>query len=138
MVVAEVVAQFMDMNVILLFIGFVIFIIIAYKIFRVIMKALIFGLLGAAFPVAVNFLGADSLFGISVALSLENIVFFAMIGIVVFIVYYLISGMMKVTNFVTSPFRGGHKKDIRKELKKELEKREKEQEKEKEKEKAKH
>lgn len=136
MVVAEIVAQFMDLNIILLFIGFVIFIIIAYKIFRVIMKALIFGLIGAAFPVVVNFLGFQSLFGVAIELSFQNIIFFAMIGVLVFIVYYIISGIMKATRFLTSPFRKSTKGQIRKELKKELEKREKEQKKKEEKAKA--
>ncbi len=129
MVVAEVVAQFMDLNMILLFVGFFIFIVIAYKIFKVVAKALLIGLIGAAFPVVVNYLGMQEMFGITIELSFQNIIFFALIGIVAFVVYYVISGIVKVTKAVTSPFRGGDKGKVRKEVRKELEKKEKEKEK---------
>jgi len=126
MAIAEALGQFMQLEVILLFVGFFIFIIIAYKIFRVVTRALLIGLIGAAFPVVVNFLGFSSLFGVEIGLNFQNIIFFALIGIVAFIVYYIISGIVKVTKAVASPFRGGDKGKIRKEIKKELEKKEKE------------
>jgi hypothetical protein len=124
MAIAEALGQFMQLEVILLFIGFFIFIVIAYKIFRVVTKALIIGLMGAAFPVVVNFLGFNNMFGIEIALSFQNIIFFALVGIVAFLVYYIISGIVKVVGFVARPFTGGRKGEIRKELKKELKKRE--------------
>lgn len=125
MALMEALGQFMQPQIILLFVGFLIFIVIAYKIFRVVTKALIIGLIGASFPVVINFLGWSELFGITIELSFQNIIFFAMIGIVAFIVYYLLSGMVKITGAITSPFRDKNK-DVRKEVKKELEKREKE------------
>ncbi len=128
MAIAEALGQFMQPQIILLFVGFFIFIIIAYKIFRVVTKALLIGLIGAAFPVVVNFLGFSSLFGVEIGLNFQNIIFFALIGIVAFIVYYIISGIMKVTKVVISPFRGGDKGKIRKEVRKELEKEKKKEE----------
>ncbi len=126
MAIAETLGQFMQPEIILLFVGFFIFIIIAYKIFRVVTKALLIGLIGAAFPVVVNFLGFSNMFGIEIGLNFQNIIFFGLIGIVAFIIYYIISGIVKVTKAVASPFRGGEKGKIRKEIKKELEKKEKE------------
>lgn len=133
MAIVEALGQFMQPQIILLFAGFFIFIIIAYKIFKVVAKALIIGLIGAAFPVVMNFLGFSSLFGIEIGLNFQNIIFFALVGIVAFVVYYVISGIVKVTKAVTSPFRGGGKGKMRKEIKKELERKEKKQQKSEEK-----
>lgn len=129
MAIAETLGQFMQPEIILLFVGFFIFIIIAYKIFRVVTKALLIGLIGAAFPVVVNFLGFSSMFGIEIGLNFQNIIFFGLIGIVAFIVYYIISGIVKVTKAVASPFGGGDKGKIRKEIKREMERKEKKKQK---------
>jgi lysylphosphatidylglycerol synthetase-like protein (DUF2156 family) len=120
MAIAEVLGQLLQLDIILLFAGFFIFIIVAYKIFQAMFKALLIGLIGAAFPVVINFLGFNSLFGVTIELSFQNIIFFALIGIVAFVAYYILSGIVKVTKFVASPFR--KRGDVRKEVKKELEK----------------
>lgn len=120
MAIMEALGQFMQPQIILLFIGFFIFIIIAYKLFKLVARALIIGLIGAAFPVVVNFLGFNNIFGIEIALSFQNIIFFALVGIVAFLVYYVISGMVKVVGFMARPFTGSRKGKIRKEIRKEL------------------
>lgn len=125
MAIMEALGQFMEPQIILLFVGFFIFIIIAYKLFKLVAKALIVGLIGAAFPVVVNFLGFSNLFGIEIALSFQNIIFFALVGIVAFIAYYIVSGLVKVAGFLARPLRGGDKGGIRKEVRKEMERKEK-------------
>jgi CBS domain containing-hemolysin-like protein len=135
MAIAEALGQFLQMDIILLFVGFFIFIVVAYKIFQVVFKALLIGLIGAAFPVVINFLGFNNLFGVAIELSFQNIIFFALIGIVAFVAYYILSGIVRVTKFVTSPFRrrGGVRKEVRKELEKSREREREKQRKETEK-----
>lgn len=120
MAIMEALGQFMQPQIILLFVGFFIFIIIAYKLFKLVAKALIVGLVGAAFPVVVNFLGFNNIFGVEIALSFQNMIFFALVGIVAFIIYYVISGMLKAARFLARPLTGGGtRREIRKELERE-------------------
>ncbi|MBN2042388.1 MAG: hypothetical protein JW754_01125 [Candidatus Aenigmarchaeota archaeon] len=88
----------------------VVFIFLAYKIVKMLAKAAIIGLLAALFPVFANyFLGTE------IPITLYNIIWFAVTGIGLFLVYSVVRGGWKVVRLILSPFkaifRGKKKKD---------------------------
>ena len=95
----EIFSQLMGMNSILLFIIFFIFIILAYKLFQTVIKALIIGVIAAAFPFIANALG------FSIPINLNTILWFAIFGVLLYFAYSFIAGGVKIVKLVLSPFR---------------------------------
>ncbi len=78
----------------------IVFIFLAYKIVKILAKAAIVGLLAALFPVFANyFLGVD------IPITLYNIIWFAVTGIGLFLVYSFVRGGWKVVKLIFSPFK---------------------------------
>lgn len=99
-----------DQGLIIFFAVFVIFTILAYKLVRFVFKALMLGLVAAMFPVVGNMV-----LGMSIEISLYNMVWFALTGIALFIVYSAIRMGWKFVKLLFSPLklfkRSGGKKE---------------------------
>jgi len=100
----EVISQVLQMDVIMIFIILFIFIIIAYKIFKYLMKAFITGMAFGFIPILANFLGFP------VEISFAVIFQYMIFGILVFVAYSMIHTGLKIVGFVLSPFKGLFKK----------------------------
>jgi hypothetical protein len=85
----------------------VVFLVMAYMIFKQIMKAFIIGLISAAIPVVLYLLGFD------IGLSIQTVIWFGLAGIATYFVYDVINGWMTIIRIITWPirrlFRGGKK-----------------------------
>ena len=92
-------SQLQQVSTVFLFIVFFIFIVLAYKVFQTLMKALVVGVIAAAFPIVANLIGMD------VALSLNSILWFAIAGVALYFAYAFMSGGVKIVKIATSPFR---------------------------------
>lgn len=89
-----------DQGILIFFVIFIIFIVIAYKLVKFLFKAFIIGLVAALFPVVGNlFLGLD------IQISLYNIIWFAATGIGLFLLYSVIRTGWRFLKILTSPFR---------------------------------
>ena len=89
-----------DQGVLIFFVIFIIFIVIAYKLVKFLFKAFIIGLVAALFPVVGNiFLGID------IQISLLNIMWFAVTGICLFLLYSIIKMGWRFLKLVTAPIR---------------------------------
>lgn len=97
--IAEVFSQMQQINTIFLFIVFFIFLILAYKIFQTLVKALIVGVIAAAFPFIAN------MFGMNVPITLSSVLWFAIFGVALYFAYAFISGGIKIVKIVLSPFK---------------------------------
>jgi len=86
----------------------IVFLIMAYMIFKQIMKAIIVGVISAAIPVVLYLIGFD------VDLSLQTVLWFGLAGIATYFIYDVICGWFKMLNVITWPirrlFKGGGKK----------------------------
>ncbi|MFH1445288.1 MAG: hypothetical protein ABIF08_02290 [Nanoarchaeota archaeon] len=103
MVISEIVGMFTQiaqLNIVLLLALLFIFVFVAYKLLKVLMKAMIFGVLGAVFPFFATYVG------ISIPLTITNIIWFALLGVMAYIMYAILMGGVKTLKLVTSPFRG--------------------------------
>ena len=96
--IIEIVKSISEVNSIILPIIFIIFIVLAYKIFQTMIKAFIVGVIAASFPVVAYFMGLD------VPLTLESVVWFAIFGVGAYILYATISGGAKIAGFAMKPF----------------------------------
>jgi len=76
-----------------------VFLVMAYMIFKQIVKALIIGAVSAAIPVVLY------LIGFSIELNIQTIIWFALAGIATYFVYDVISGWMKIMSIITWPIR---------------------------------
>jgi len=95
----QIFSQLQQANTLLLFIVFFIFLILAYKLFQTVVKALIVGVIAAAFPFVANMLG------FSVPITLNSILWFAIFGVVLYFAYAFISGGVKIIKIILSPFK---------------------------------
>jgi tellurite resistance protein TehA-like permease len=89
-----------QVNTVLLLGVFLVFIVLAYKIFQALIKAFIVGVIAATFPVVA------SLMGMNVPLTISNVIWFAILGVVAYLLYATISGGAKIIGLVLRPFRG--------------------------------
>lgn len=89
-----------DQSVLIFFVVFIIFIVVAYKLVKFLFKAFIVGLVAALFPVAGNLL-----FGLDIAINLSNMIWFAGTGIILFLAYSAIRMGWGALKLVTKPFR---------------------------------
>lgn len=101
--VLEMLIEFMEgfthLNTVLLLAAFLVFIALAYKVFQALVKAFIVGVIAATFPVAANMMGMD------VAITVHNVIWFAIFGVVGYLLYATISGGARIIGLALSPFR---------------------------------
>jgi len=93
-------AGIMEMNIILIFALVLIFVVLAYKVVKIVMKAVLFGIIGAICPFFLNYIGI-----MAIPITLTNILSFALLGMLAYIFYAMLSGGVKTLKMVTSPFR---------------------------------
>jgi len=77
----------------------VVFLVMAYMIFKQLMKAFVIGLISAAIPVALYLMGFD------IGLSVQTVIWFGLAGIATYFVYDVINGWMTIIRIVTWPVR---------------------------------
>jgi len=92
-------------DIIMFFVIFVIFIVIAYKLVKFVFKAFMIGLVAALFPIFGNLL-----FDLGIEISLFNIFWFALTGIGLFILYSLLKTGWKFLKILIWPFRKARSK----------------------------
>ena len=98
-----------DQSILIFFALFVIFIVIAYKLFKFVFKAFLIGLVAAMFPVAGNLL-----FGLEIEITLFNIIWFAVTGIGLFVLYTIVKMGWKFLRVLTAPIRWARRPTKRK------------------------
>lgn len=101
-------------NDIFLVIILLIFIFVAYKVFKHVVKAIIIGAIAASFPFFAQYIGLE------IELSMHNILWFGLFGIIIYFVYLGLSIIYKVVKAILSPFGGSSKKVVIKERIKEV------------------
>ncbi len=89
-----------QVNTVVLLAVFLVFIVLAYKIFQALIKAFIVGVIAATFPVVAN------LMGMNVPLTLSSVMWFAIFGVAAYLMYATLSGGAKIAGIVMRPFRG--------------------------------
>ena len=77
----------------------VVFLVMAYMIFKQLMKAFVIGLISAAIPVALYLMGFD------IGLSVQTVIWFGLAGIATYFVYDVVNGWMTILKIVTWPIR---------------------------------
>ncbi len=87
-------------EIIVFFLIFVVFIIIAYKLVKFVFRAFIIGLAAALFPIFGNFF-----LGMNIDITLFNVFWFALTGIGLFILYSILKTGWKFLKIVAWPFR---------------------------------
>jgi hypothetical protein len=94
----------------ILFFGlFFLFMLIAYKVVKLLVRALIVAVLAGLFPVFANmFLGT------SIPITLSNILWFAMTGAEIFFVYHILVGLGQIGEMLSKPFRRDKVKKVEK------------------------
>lgn len=106
--ITQLISYLSQVNSIILIAVFLIFIILAYKLFQTAIKAVIVGIIAAAFPFVASFLGFN------VPLTLNSVLWFALTGVILYFAYAIISGGIKIVRIVMSPFRRLFRKKSRK------------------------
>lgn len=89
-----------DQSVLLFFVIFIIFIVVAYKLVKFLFKAFIIGLVAALFPVA-----GSMFFGLDIPINLMNILWFAATGIGLFLAYSAVRMGWRFVKIIFAPFR---------------------------------
>jgi len=77
----------------------IVFLVMAYMIFKQVMKAIIIGAISASIPIALYLLG----FGVE--LNLQTIIWFGLAGIATYFIYDVISGWFRIIRIITWPIR---------------------------------
>ncbi|RLI96535.1 MAG: hypothetical protein DRO99_04275 [Candidatus Aenigmatarchaeota archaeon] len=99
------------MHPILLFIIFIAFIGIAYKVFKALIKAVVIGIVAALFPFFANYIG------VAMPTDINTMMWFGTFGVLFFIVYKIVHGFLSAGSSIVS---GGDKGRIRREARKEI------------------
>ena len=89
-----------QVNTILLSVVFIVFIVMAYKIFQALIKAFIVGVISATFPVVANLLGMN------VPITISNIMWFAVLGVMAYLLYASVTGGARIIRLIMKPFGG--------------------------------
>ena len=101
--IVGIVFQFVQTNSLFLVIAFLLFILIAYKVFKTVMKALMVAFLAGIFPLVMFFFGMyepESLWSM-----FQTMMWFSLAGVAIFFVYSTMSTAARVIKAVVSPFR---------------------------------
>ncbi len=115
--VSGILRQMAGVHPIFLFVIFLAFVFISYKIFKVLVKAIVIGIIAAMFPFFANYLG------VSMPTDLNTMMWFGVFGVLFVLAYKIVYSVLKALGAVLG---GGEKAKIRKEVKKELERGKKE------------
>lgn len=86
-------------NTYFLLIIFLIFLILAYKIFKTLLKAVIVGVISGFFPVFTYLLGLTD------TLTFNHILWFGLAGVSLFFIYTAVAGGVKIISWVFKPLR---------------------------------
>ncbi len=89
-----------DQSVLIFFVVFIIFTIVAYKLVKFLFKAFMIGLVAALFPVV-----GSMVFGMNIEISLYNMIWFAATGIGLFIAYSAVRMGWKFVRLIFSPLK---------------------------------
>jgi hypothetical protein len=115
--VIEFFREIAQINTVLLFGVFLVFIVVAYKLFQALIKAFLVGVIAATFPIVAIFIGLD------VPLTISSVIWFAIFGVVAYLFYATVSSGAKILGLVMRPFKGMFsKKPVQKVIIKEDEK----------------
>ncbi|MCD6495664.1 MAG: hypothetical protein J7K54_00150 [Candidatus Aenigmarchaeota archaeon] len=94
----------------ILFFGlFFLFILVAYKVVKMLIRALVIAVLSGLFPVIGNLF-----FGMNIPVTIDNIIWFAMTGVEIYFVYHIIVDIGKLAEIFMKPFRRGKVKKVEK------------------------
>jgi hypothetical protein len=96
---------FSDMDLIILIGAGIFFLVMAYMIFKQLMKAFVIGVIAASIPVVLYLLEFSS------ELDIGTIIWFGLAGIATYFVYDVIAGWMKIIRIITWPIRRLFKRD---------------------------
>ncbi len=116
---------FSDSELILLIGAGIVFLVMAYMIFKQLMKAFIIGIIAAAIPVILYLMDFTS------ELDINTIIWFGLAGIATYFVYDVINGWMTLIKIITWPLRFAFRRGKPKPKEEEKPKKEKEGEEEK-------
>lgn len=96
-------------NLIVFFGLFFLFMIVAYKVVKLLIRALIVAALAGFFPIFANMF-----LGMSLPVNFESLLWFAMTGVEIYFVYHILVSIGKIGEFLTKPFRKGKVKKVEK------------------------
>ncbi len=86
----------------ILFFGlFFLFILLAYKVVKMLVRALIIAVLSGLFPVFANMF-----LGMSIPVTIDSVLWYAMTGAEIYFVYHIIVSFGKLGDMILKPFRG--------------------------------
>ncbi len=77
-------------NQILLLVVFILFLVVAKKIFNILIGSLTIAAISASFPFILNRLG------FSISTSFDTVLYFMIIGVILYIIYHILSGILKL------------------------------------------
>jgi len=95
-------------SLLIFFVLFFLFIIIAYKVVKMLIRAAMIALISGAFP-----LFSNAFLGTAIPITVGNVLWFATTGVEVYFVYSILVGMGKIADVLSKPFRrgGGKRKE---------------------------
>ncbi len=96
-------------NIWLFFVLFFLFIIVAYKVVKLIVRAAIVAAISGAFPFIAN-----AFLGMSIPITFTNILWFAMTGLEIFFVYHILVGIGTIAELISKPFSRKKTKTVEK------------------------
>ena len=101
---------FMSEPNIVIFLGlFFVFILLAYKVVKILVRALIIAVIAGLFPVFANMY-----LGFSFDISLSTFISFAMMGAEIYFIYHILVSIGRIAEFVLKPFGGRKVKKVEK------------------------
>ena len=86
-------------NTVLLLIVFFVFILLAYKVFKMLLKAAIIGVISMFFPIFTYLVGFTN------SVTISQVLWFGIAGISLFFVYSVVSGGIKLISWIFKPFK---------------------------------
>ena len=93
-----------NMDMLILIGAVIVFLVMAYMIFKQLMKAFLVGVIAGVIPVVLYLLGFD------IGLSIQTVLWFALAGIATYFVYDVIQGWVKLIRIITWPIRAALRK----------------------------
>ncbi|NOX71728.1 MAG: hypothetical protein GXO64_03460 [Candidatus Micrarchaeota archaeon] len=88
-------------NMIWLLIVFVIFMVVAFKVFKIIMRTITIAIIAAIFPFVARFV-----FGMNIPITIDSVLWFVITAIALYFIYFIARGGYKLIHFAF----GGKKK----------------------------
>ncbi|MBN1896608.1 MAG: hypothetical protein JW789_02665 [Candidatus Aenigmarchaeota archaeon] len=88
---------------------FFVFILLAYKVVKILVRALIISAIAGVFPVFSNMF-----FGTAFPITIDSMLWFAMTGAEIYFVYHILVSIGTIAEFVMKPFSKGKMKKVEK------------------------